>query len=84
MSFKLGGSKSVSFSYKFIYLFFLNQVFDRKSKRLVEEIIDSKIVLSMRAIYQSKFGLALIDTGTQNQSDKLLLFEFYMMLPSHQ
>nr|CAD1824595.1 unnamed protein product [Ananas comosus var. bracteatus] len=40
-------------------------VFDRKSKRLVEEIIDSKIVLSMRAIYQSKFGLALIDTGAK-------------------
>lgn len=40
-----------------------NQVFDRKSKRLVEELIDAKIVLAMRAIYQSRMGLALIDTG---------------------
>ncbi|KAL5982665.1 phosphatidylserine decarboxylase [Asimina triloba] len=30
------------------------KVFDRKTKRLVEEVIDGKIVLSMRAIYQSK------------------------------
>ncbi|KAJ7556151.1 hypothetical protein O6H91_05G071300 [Diphasiastrum complanatum] len=41
-------------------------VFDRSTKRLVEEVIDSKIVLSMRAIYQSKFGLALLDSGTRN------------------
>lgn len=41
----------------------LNQVFDRKSKRLVEELIGAKIVLAMRAIYQSRMGLALIDTG---------------------
>lgn len=41
----------------------LNQVFDRKSKRIVEELIDAKIVLAMRAIYQSRMGLALIDTG---------------------
>lgn len=41
----------------------LNQVFDRKSKRLVEELIDAKIILAMRAIYQSRMGLALIDTG---------------------
>ena len=40
-----------------------NQVFDRKSKRLVEELIDAKIILAMRAIYQSRMGLALIDTG---------------------
>ncbi|XP_030550300.1 phosphatidylserine decarboxylase proenzyme 2-like isoform X2 [Rhodamnia argentea] len=40
-------------------------VFDRRTKRLVEEIIDGKIVLSMRAIYQSKFGLGLIDTGAK-------------------
>lgn len=30
----------------------------------MEELIDSKIVLSMRAIYQSKFGLGLMDQGT--------------------
>lgn len=38
-------------------------VYDRRKKRLVEEIIDRKIVLSMRAIYQSKFGLGLMDNG---------------------
>jgi len=31
----------------------------------VEELIDSKIVLSMRAIYQSKIGLRLMDQGKQ-------------------
>ncbi|XP_022876414.1 phosphatidylserine decarboxylase proenzyme 2-like [Olea europaea var. sylvestris] len=36
-------------------------VFDRRTKRLVEEIIDAKIILSMRAIYQSKLGLGLMD-----------------------
>ncbi|KAL2608260.1 hypothetical protein R1flu_026833 [Riccia fluitans] len=41
-------------------------VFDRKSKRLIEELIDRKIVLSLRAIYQSKLTLALIDNGTKN------------------
>ncbi|XP_031132267.1 phosphatidylserine decarboxylase proenzyme 3-like [Ipomoea triloba] len=40
-------------------------VYDRRKKRLVEEIIDPKIVLSMRAIYQSKFGLGLMDTGAK-------------------
>ncbi|KAK2986935.1 hypothetical protein RJ640_009078 [Escallonia rubra] len=40
-------------------------VFDRKTKRLVDEIIDGKIVLSMRAIYQSKIGLGLLDTGAK-------------------
>lgn len=40
-------------------------VFDRRKKRLVEELIDSKIVLSMRAIYQSKFGLGLMDQGAK-------------------
>ncbi|KAK9162578.1 hypothetical protein Syun_003480 [Stephania yunnanensis] len=40
-------------------------VFDRRSKRLVEEIIDGKILLSMRAIYQSKIGLSLIDNGAK-------------------
>uniref|UniRef100_A0A2P2M6N2 phosphatidylserine decarboxylase n=1 Tax=Rhizophora mucronata TaxID=61149 RepID=A0A2P2M6N2_RHIMU len=40
-------------------------VFDRKTKRLVEELIDGKIVLSMRAIYQSKIGLRLMDRGAK-------------------
>ncbi|KAL7175678.1 hypothetical protein ACSBR2_029297 [Camellia fascicularis] len=40
-------------------------VFDRRTKRLVEELIDAKIVLSMRAIYQSKIGLGLMDTGVK-------------------
>uniref|UniRef100_A0A6N2KIN9 Phosphatidylserine decarboxylase proenzyme 2 n=1 Tax=Salix viminalis TaxID=40686 RepID=A0A6N2KIN9_SALVM len=40
-------------------------VFDRKTKRLVEEVIDKKIVLSMRAIYQSKIGLRLMDQGAK-------------------
>ncbi|XP_022967583.1 phosphatidylserine decarboxylase proenzyme 2-like [Cucurbita maxima] len=40
-------------------------VYDRQKKRLVEEIIDGKIVLSMRAIYQSKVGLALMDKGVK-------------------
>ncbi|KAL1336283.1 phosphatidylserine decarboxylase proenzyme 2 isoform X1 [Arachis hypogaea] len=40
-------------------------VYDRKSQRLVEEIIDKKIVLSMRAIYQSKVGLGLMDVGVK-------------------
>jgi len=29
----------------------------------VEEIIDGKIILSMRAMYQSKIGLTIIDKG---------------------
>ncbi|KAK7246788.1 hypothetical protein RIF29_41658 [Crotalaria pallida] len=49
-------------------------VYDRKSQRLVEELIDKKIVLSMRAIYQSKVGLGLMDIGVkellQNISEK--------------
>ncbi|KAK4491227.1 hypothetical protein RD792_001960 [Penstemon davidsonii] len=40
-------------------------VFDRRTKRLVEEIIDSKIILSMRAIYQSKVGSGLMDKGVK-------------------
>ncbi|XP_042006733.1 phosphatidylserine decarboxylase proenzyme 2-like [Salvia splendens] len=40
-------------------------VFDRRTKRLVEETIDAKIVLSMRAIYQSKVGLGLMDKGAK-------------------
>ncbi|XWS54460.1 hypothetical protein CRYUN_Cryun10bG0091200 [Craigia yunnanensis] len=41
-------------------------VYDRKTKRLVEELIDAKIVLSMRAIYQSKIGLGLMDKGAKD------------------
>ncbi|XP_008808475.1 phosphatidylserine decarboxylase proenzyme 2-like isoform X3 [Phoenix dactylifera] len=41
-------------------------VFDRRTKRLVEETIDRRIILSMRAIYQSKVGLTLIDKGTRD------------------
>ncbi|VAH69626.1 unnamed protein product [Triticum turgidum subsp. durum] len=41
-------------------------VFDRRTKRLVEEAIDGKIVLSMRALYQSKVGLTLIDSGVKD------------------
>ncbi|CAN0880099.1 Phosphatidylserine decarboxylase proenzyme 2 [Linum grandiflorum] len=40
-------------------------VFDRKTKRLVEELINGKIVLSMRAIYQSRIGLGLMDKGAK-------------------
>ncbi|XP_077249813.1 phosphatidylserine decarboxylase proenzyme 2-like [Tasmannia lanceolata] len=40
-------------------------VFDRKTKRLVEELIDGKIVMTMRAIYQSKIGLTLINAGAK-------------------
>lgn len=40
-------------------------VFDRRTKRVVEELIDGKIVLSMRAIYQSKLGLGLMDAGAK-------------------
>lgn len=40
-------------------------VFDRRTKRLVEELIDGKIVLSMRAIYQSKLGLGIMDKGAK-------------------
>nr|GMD85598.1 phosphatidylserine decarboxylase proenzyme 2-like [Ipomoea batatas] len=40
-------------------------VYNRRKKRLVEVIHDGKIVLSMRAIYQSKFGLGLKDTGAK-------------------
>lgn len=46
-------------------------VFDREKKRLVEEIIDGKIVLSMRAIYQSKFGLGLMDSGAKELLQKI-------------
>ncbi|GAB2277675.1 phosphatidylserine decarboxylase [Dionaea muscipula] len=40
-------------------------VLERSSGRLVEEIIDGKIILSMRAIYQSKLGLHLMDKGAK-------------------
>lgn len=41
-------------------------VFDRKSKRLIEELISGKVMLSIRAIYQSKVGLCLIDKGAKD------------------
>lgn len=50
-------------SLKFIFSITCFQVFDRRKQRLVEELIDGKIVLSMRAIYQSKIGLTLISAG---------------------
>ncbi|CAD6228038.1 unnamed protein product [Miscanthus lutarioriparius] len=34
--------------------------------RMVEEVIDGKIVMSMRALYQSKVGLTLINTGVKD------------------
>jgi len=40
-------------------------VYDRRAKRLVEELIDGKIVLSMRALYQSKVGLQLMNRGAK-------------------
>ncbi|KAL6853390.1 hypothetical protein ACP4OV_019419 [Aristida adscensionis] len=41
-------------------------VFDRRTKRIIEEVIDGKIVLSMRSLYQSKVGLTLINTGVKD------------------
>ncbi|KAL5703744.1 phosphatidylserine decarboxylase [Ranunculus cassubicifolius] len=38
-------------------------VFDRKTQRLVVEIIDPKVVLSIRFLYQSKIGICLLDLG---------------------
>ncbi|CAH8313215.1 unnamed protein product [Eruca vesicaria subsp. sativa] len=35
----------------------------------IEELIDSKIVLSMRAIYQSRIGLRLIDQDQINMAE---------------
>lgn len=46
------------------------QVFDRRKQRLVEELIDGKIVLSMRAIYQSKVGLTLINAGMVRRNEQ--------------
>ncbi|KAK4804901.1 hypothetical protein SAY86_004718 [Trapa natans] len=40
-------------------------VCNRRTKRLEEELIDGKIVLSMRAMYQSKFGLGLLGIGAK-------------------
>lgn len=40
-------------------------VFDRRTKRLVEELIDGRIILSMRALYQSKVGLGHMDKGAK-------------------
>ncbi|KAL5215319.1 hypothetical protein ABZP36_004471 [Zizania latifolia] len=41
-------------------------VLDRRTKKLVEEDIDGKIVLSMKALYQSKVGLTLIESGVKD------------------
>ncbi|XP_023755849.1 phosphatidylserine decarboxylase proenzyme 3 [Lactuca sativa] len=65
-------------------------VFDRKKKRLVEEIIDGKIVLSMRAIYQSKIGLGILDKGakeilqslSEKQGKKMNLIESAKDIPT--
>ncbi|CAH2069658.1 unnamed protein product [Thlaspi arvense] len=65
-------------------------VIDRKTKRLVEELIDSKIVLSMRAIYQSKIGLRLMDQGakeilqrlSEKQGKKMSSVESAQKIPS--
>ncbi|GAB2218846.1 hypothetical protein Droror1_Dr00002078 [Drosera rotundifolia] len=40
-------------------------VYERSTGRLVEEIIDGRIILSMRAIYQSNLGLRLMDKGAK-------------------
>ncbi|XP_074292959.1 phosphatidylserine decarboxylase proenzyme 2-like [Silene latifolia] len=49
-------------------------VFDRVTKRLVEELIDGKIILAMRTLYQTKMGLFLLSRGgnevLQNLSTK--------------
>ncbi|CAI9294337.1 unnamed protein product [Lactuca saligna] len=65
-------------------------VYDRKKKRLVEEIIDGKIVLSMRAIYQSKIGLGILDKGakeilqslSEKQGKKMNLIESAKDIPT--
>ncbi|KAL8166688.1 hypothetical protein V2J09_008187 [Rumex salicifolius] len=46
-------------------------VFDRITKRLVEEIIDGKIIMSMRALYQSKIGLNLVGRGVKELLQEL-------------
>ncbi|KAK9735194.1 hypothetical protein RND81_04G189700 [Saponaria officinalis] len=38
-------------------------VFDRITKRLVEELVDGKIILAMRTLYQTKLGLYLLNRG---------------------
>ncbi|KAL9225534.1 hypothetical protein vseg_001443 [Gypsophila vaccaria] len=49
-------------------------VFDRITKRLVEELIDGKIILAMRTLYQTKLGLFILNKGgneiMQSLSDK--------------
>lgn len=66
---------SLSTCYLFTSTYFWLQVYDRKSQRLVEELIDKKIVLSMRAIYQSKIGLGLMDIGMRVFFFPFLLLE---------
>lgn len=51
------------------------QVFDRTEKSLKEELIDNKIVMAMRAIYQSKLGLVLLDAGKQAAPLKVTMSE---------
>lgn len=46
-------------------------VFDRMTKRLVEEIIDGKIVLAMRALYQNKPGVYFLEKGGKEIMQKL-------------
>eukprot|EP00897_Mesotaenium_endlicherianum_P003965 jgi/Mesen1/3597/ME000020S03131 len=41
-------------------------VFDRHTKRLVEELVDKKIVLALRTVYHSKLGRSLLEAGTKS------------------
>ncbi|XP_021742063.1 phosphatidylserine decarboxylase proenzyme 2-like isoform X2 [Chenopodium quinoa] len=46
-------------------------VFDRTTKRLVEELIDGKIILAMRSLYQNKPGLYFLGKGGKEIMQKL-------------
>ncbi|XP_021863712.2 phosphatidylserine decarboxylase proenzyme 2 isoform X2 [Spinacia oleracea] len=46
-------------------------VFDRTTKRLVEELIDAKIILAMRSLYQNKPGLFFLGKGGKEIMQKL-------------
>lgn len=46
-------------------------VFDRITKRMVEELIDGKIILAMRALYQNKAGLYFLGKGGKEIMQKL-------------
>lgn len=52
-------------------------MFDRRTRRIVEELIDNKIVLAMRTIYQSKLGLALLDAGDFLRDHKITSAFYY-------